>query len=91
MKICVVAEGCYPYVIGGVSGWIHSLIQSFPNQEFILLTIVANRSMRGKFVYQLPENVTQVYELYLEDFEWDIGRTGRKKSRLPENIKKCRR
>lgn len=82
MKICVVAEGCYPYVIGGVSGWIHSLIQSFPNQEFILLTIVANRSMRGKFVYQLPENVTQVYELYLEDFEWDIGRTGGKKSRL---------
>ena len=82
MKICVVAEGCYPYVIGGVSGWIHSLIQSFPNQEFILLTIVANRSMRGKFVYQLPENVTQVYELYLEDFEWDIGRAGGKKSRL---------
>ena len=82
MKICVVAEGCYPYVIGGVSGWIHSLIQSFPDQEFILLTIVANRSMRGKFLYQLPENVTQVYELYLEDFEWDTGRAGGKKSRL---------
>ena len=20
MKICIVAEGCYPYVVGGVSG-----------------------------------------------------------------------
>ena len=39
MKVCIVAEGCYPYVVGGVSGWINSMIQSFPNVEFILLTI----------------------------------------------------
>ena len=44
MKVCIVAEGCYPYVVGGVSGWINSMIQSFPNVEFILLTIVADRS-----------------------------------------------
>ena len=58
MKVCLVAEGCYPYVVGGVSGWINSLIKSFPNIEFILLAIVANRSQRGKFVYELPENLT---------------------------------
>lgn len=77
MKVCIVAEGCYPYVVGGVSGWINSMIKSFPNIEFIILTIVANRSMRGKFVYELPPNVTQVYELYLEDVEW-----GEKKRKL---------
>lgn len=71
MKVCIVAEGCYPYVVGGVSGWINSLIKSFPNVEFILLAIVANRSFRGKFVYELPENLTQVYEVYLEDSEWE--------------------
>ena len=60
MKVCIVAEGCYPYVVGGVSGWINSMIQSFPNVEFILLTIVADRSFRGRFVYELPENLTQV-------------------------------
>ena len=54
MKICIVAEGCYPYVVGGVSSWIHSLIKSFPEQEFILTAIVANRSFRGKFAYELP-------------------------------------
>ena len=85
MKVCLVAEGCYPYVVGGVSGWINSLIKSFPNIEFILLAIVANRSQRGKFVYELPENLTQVYELYLDDCEWDEGRKtrkGRRKARL---------
>ena len=72
------SRGCYPYVVGGVSGWINSMIKSFPNIEFILLTIVANRSVRGKFVYELPENLTQVYELYLEDCEWEEGERERK-------------
>ncbi len=72
MKVCIVAEGCYPYMVGGVSGWINSMIQSFPNVEFIVLAIVANRSMRGKFVYELPENLTEVYEVYLEDDEWRV-------------------
>ncbi len=80
MKICLIAEGCYPYVVGGVSGWIHHLIQSFPGQEFIILTIVANRSWRGKYVYELPDNVTEVHELYLEDYDW--SRKSRRKKPL---------
>ena len=83
MKVCIVAEGCYPYVVGGVSGWINSMIKSFPNIEFILLTIVANRSVRGKFVYELPENLTQVYELYLEDCEWEEGERERSTKAFP--------
>ena len=48
MKVCIVAEGCYPYVVGGVSGWINSLIRSFPNVEFILLAIVARQILQGE-------------------------------------------
>lgn len=84
LKVCLVAEGCYPYVVGGVSSWIHSLIKSFPDTEFILLTIVANRSYRGKFVYELPENLTEVHELYLEDDDWFIGKKKHKKLKLEE-------
>ena len=57
-------------MVGGVSSWIHSMIQTFPDQEFILLTIVANRSWSGQFAYELPPNVTEVHELYLEDVDW---------------------
>lgn len=80
MRICIIAEGCYPYVVGGVSGWTHSLIKSFPNQEFVILAIVANRSLRGKYVYDLPDNVTEVHELYLDDVDWERER--RRKSRM---------
>lgn len=82
MRVCIVAEGCYPYVVGGVSSWIHSLVRSFPNVEFVLLTIVANRSVRGKFVYELPENITEVHELYLDDFDWSEKRKKKKKLKL---------
>lgn len=70
MRICFITEGCYPYTVGGVSGWVHSMIQAFPKQEFILLSIIPNREQSGKFVYELPENVTEVHELYLEDVDW---------------------
>lgn len=84
MKVCIVAEGCYPYVIGGVSGWVHSMMQSFPNIEFIVLAIVADRTWSGKFLYELPENVTQVYELYLEDWDWDNQEKSHRKIKLKE-------
>lgn len=85
MKVCVVAEGCYPYVVGGVSGWINSLTKSFPNIEFVLLTIVSDRSLRGKFAYELPENVTEVNEVYLSDYDWYSP--GRKRKRIHLNKK----
>lgn len=81
MKICIISEGCYPYTVGGVSGWLHSMIQTFPKQEFVLLSIIANREQSGKFAYRLPENVTEVHELYLEDADWGSANK-RHKSRL---------
>lgn len=79
MKVCIVAEGCYPYVVGGVSSWVHSLIQQFPNIEFTLAAIVADRSIRGKFAYTLPDNLTEVREIYLNDSQWlKEGRRNRK-------------
>ena len=74
MKICIVAEGCYPYVVGGVSGWIHSMIQAFPDKEFIILSIISDREQSGKFLYELPPNVSAVYEAYLNDVDWKRGK-----------------
>lgn len=81
MRICIISEGCYPYAVGGVSGWVHSMIQTFPKQEFILLSIIASRELSGKFAYRLPENVKEVYELYLQDADWGSVNK-RHKSRL---------
>ena len=38
--ICLILEGSYPFVLGGVSAWVHNLIRSLPSIRFSLLTIV---------------------------------------------------
>lgn len=67
MRICVILEGCYPYVTGGVSTWIHQYMQAMPQHEFVIWAIAANASMKGKFKYELPKNVVEVHELFLDD------------------------
>lgn len=67
MKICLVLEGSYPYVHGGVSTWMHQYIQGMPDREFSLWVIGAEAKQRGKFVYDLPPNVTEVTEVFLDD------------------------
>lgn len=91
MKICIVAEGCYPYAVGGVSGWINSMIKSFPEHEFVILAIVSERSEETKFAYELPDNVSAVYESYLNDLDWGRKpKTGRRTHLTQKQFKALR-
>lgn len=85
MRICLILEGCYPYVTGGVSSWTHQLIGALPEHEFVLWTIGAKAEDRGKFVYTLPSNVVETHELFLDDAL--RGRPGRGKVRFSEEEK----
>lgn len=67
MKICLILEGCYPYVFGGVATWANQYILSKPEHEFVLLTIGAHKRDKGKFVYDIPKNVVQIKEIFLDE------------------------
>ncbi len=67
MRICVILEGSYPYVTGGVSSWMHQYIQAMSQHEFVIWAIGANSEDRGKFKYKLPDNVAEVKEIFLND------------------------
>lgn len=64
-RICLIVEGAYPYIVGGVGIWIHELISHLPEFEVVLWTIVPRRGLPHRF--QLPENVVQVVEVALSD------------------------
>lgn len=78
MKICIVVEGSYPYVQGGVSSWVNSLISQMPEFEFVVQSIVTSREESGKFKYDLPGNVTAVNESFLQDYDYVSKRNKRK-------------
>ena len=67
MRICLVLEGCYPFINGGVSTWMHQYINEMPEHEFVLWVIGAKAEDRDKFVYTLPENVVEVEQVFLDD------------------------
>ncbi|MEP9400199.1 GT4 family glycosyltransferase PelF [Sphingomonas sp. VNH70] len=62
--ICLVVEGAYPYVVGGVSGWLQDLIASLPEIRF---AIVAIKPSSAPLPFRLtpPPNVVQVVEVAL--------------------------
>lgn len=67
MRICLILEGSYPYINGGVSTWMHQYITEMPEHEFVLWVIGAKASDRDHFVYQLPPNVVEVEQVFLDD------------------------
>jgi len=67
VRICLVLEGCYPFINGGVSTWMHQYINEMPEHEFVLWVIGAKAEDRDKFVYTLPENVVEVEQVFLDD------------------------
>ena len=66
MRICLVLEGSYPYVHGGVSTWMHQYITEMKEHEFIVWVIGANEEKKGQFVYEFPPNVVEVREVFLD-------------------------
>lgn len=69
MRICLILEGCYPYVNGGVSSWMHQYIKEMTEHEFVLVTLGASSKDRGKFKYQLAENVVEIKEIFLDEVD----------------------
>ena len=67
MRICLILEGCYPFINGGVSTWMHQYINEMPEHEFVLWVIGAKAEDRDKFVYKLPDNVVEVQQVFLDD------------------------
>ena len=66
MRICLIFEGSYPFTIGGVSNWAQGFIRHFPDDEFVLWTIGDLETRRRKYLYELPENVVEVNEYFLD-------------------------
>jgi len=65
--ICLLLEGSYPYVRGGVSSWVHQLILGHPEYQFSLVFIGANRSHYGEMRYEFPSNVCHFESHYLNE------------------------
>ncbi len=57
VRVCLILEGSYPFITGGVSAWVQDIISGLPEVDFSLLTLSprAGQTLR----YTLPANVRE--------------------------------
>ncbi|MCJ8342485.1 MAG: GT4 family glycosyltransferase PelF [Cetobacterium sp.] len=65
-KICLICEGSYPYVVGGVSSWIQDLINSNQEHIFSIVCIIPNEQFVN-IKYEIPKNVSKIKNIILHN------------------------
>src|SRR5262245_38105355 len=63
--ICLIAEGCYPHITGGVASWLDWLMRNLPQYTFSLVSIVSGDEPRAS-KYSFPHNLVSFRELNLK-------------------------
>lgn len=83
-KVCIILEGSYPFITGGVSAWTHDLIINLPDIDFVLFTISPEEDMALR--YELPENVVEHSDIVLSK-HYDSTSKPASKKKLMKAIK----
>ena len=76
MRVCLICEGSYPYIPGGVSSWVQMLCNHFQDVEFVIWAIATTREEMPEYRCRIPDNVKDIQTLYLGDVVFK--KTGRK-------------
>jgi glycosyltransferase involved in cell wall biosynthesis len=65
LSVCLLVEGSYPFITGGVSAWVQELIAALPHVRFILFTISPRPNQPVR--YSLPPNVADHRDIVLNE------------------------
>jgi len=63
--VCLLLEGTFPYVRGGVSTWVKQIIEGMPELTFSIIFLGANDSDYSEPAYDIPDNVCHIELHYL--------------------------
>jgi polysaccharide biosynthesis protein PelF len=88
--VCLLVEGTYPYVAGGVSAWVHDIIKGHPELRFSVFNIGSRAGVYGPPSYALPDNVTRLHQTYCSELE-TTPIAGVARARLDAEIRAFRR
>jgi polysaccharide biosynthesis protein PelF len=64
-RVCLIFEGTYPYVKGGVGVWAHELISGLPQHDFSIVALTDRQRGPADYQFVLPPNVREVVTVNL--------------------------
>ncbi|MFQ5342504.1 MAG: GT4 family glycosyltransferase PelF [Anaerolineae bacterium] len=68
VDVCLILEGTYPYITGGVAAWVQSLLTGLPDLTFAIVHLSAGDNQPGHARYTLPPNLVEIV-----DWPLDVG------------------
>lgn len=83
--VCLILEGTYPYVTGGVSSCVYQLIKNTPQVKYSIVYIGAQEMDGREYKYPIPENVSLIKEVFLFDYNIE-GRIYRLGENFPHEL-----
>ncbi|WP_442579613.1 GT4 family glycosyltransferase PelF [Mesorhizobium sp. ASY16-5R] len=63
--VCLIVEGCYPHITGGVSSWLDWLMRNLPQCSFSVVSLVSGDEVRAS-KYTFPPNLLRFAEINLK-------------------------
>jgi len=79
--VCLILEGTYPYVAGGVSTWVHELVSTLPELDFSIVHISPSSDTLREYKYPLPSNIKLIEDVFIQDFSAEARKSSRKDRR----------
>jgi len=65
--VCLLVEGTYPFVSGGVSSWVHDIIGGHPELRFAVLNVGSHPGAYGEPRFKLPDNVVGLHRVFCQE------------------------
>ncbi len=87
--VCLLVEGTYPFVAGGVSSWVHDIIRGHPELKFAVLNVGSHPAAYGEPRFQLPENVVGLHRVFCQETARP-ALDGDQRAELREEIRRLR-
>jgi hypothetical protein len=63
--VCLLLEGTFPFVRGGVSSWVNEMLRAYPQTRFAIVFIGSREQDYHGAAYALPDNVVHFETHYL--------------------------
>ncbi len=73
--VCLILEGTYPYITGGVSSWVHQLVKALHEIRFSLLVILPTEDYGKEMKYELPPNIVEIHQVLIHTYQLPTFKT----------------
>ncbi len=88
--VCLICEGTYPFIAGGVSSWVHDIIKGEPQVTFLVLNLGSYQGAYGPPKFKFPPNVTRFQQVFSQDAP-AVPLEGAARAALERNIRNFRK